>query len=198
LGWEGNGKIADNGEEEMKPKNLILLVTSYSLLVTIIGCGYTTRSLVLSKFKTVHVEPFANKIDITSETDTANKYKIYKPMLETDLTNAVVNKFLIDGNLRPTAKESADLVLKGELLEFRRDPLRYTDADEVEEYRLNLIVNISVWDNRENKLIWQEQGFTGDTTYFTTGASAKSETTAINDAITDLARRIVEREVEQW
>jgi hypothetical protein len=197
LGWEGNGKIADNGEEEMK-KSILLVAGYWSLVTLIAGCGYTTRSLVLSKFKTIHVEPFANKIDITSETDTANKYKIYKPMLETDLTNAVVNKFLVDGNLRPTAKESADLVLKGELLEFRRDPLRYTDADEVEEYRLNLIVNISVWDNRENKLIWQEQGFTGDTTYFTTGASAKSETTAINDAITDLARRIVEREVEQW
>jgi hypothetical protein len=197
LGWEGNGKIADNGEEEMK-KSILLVAGYWSLVTLIAGCGYTTRSMVSSKFKTVHVEPFANKIDITSETDTANKYKIYKPMLETDLTNAVVNKFLVDGNLRPTAKESADLVLKGELLEFRRDPLRYTDADEVEEYRLNLIVNISVWDNRENKLIWQEQGFTGDTTYFTTGASAKSETTAINDAITDLARRIVEREVEQW
>ena len=83
-------------------------------------------------------------------------------------------------------------------MEFRQDPLRYTDNDEVEEYRINLVVNISLWDKKENKLIWGENNFTGDTTYFTRGSLAKSEDTAINDAIKDLSRRIVERTVEQW
>ena len=180
-------------------RKAILLVTGYSLLVTgLIGCGYTTRSMISDRFRTIYVEPFLNKVDITQETDTAYKYKIYKPMLETDITKSVIDKFLFDGNLRPQDSESADLVLKGELVEFRRDPLRYTDSDEVEEYRINLIVNISLWDNRENKLVWEEKNFTGDTTYFTRGTSAKSEDTAISDAISDLARRIVERTVEQW
>jgi hypothetical protein len=156
--------------------------------------------MISDKFRTIYVVPFVNKIDITKETDAAHKYKIYKPMLETEITNAVINKFLFDGNLRPAQKESADLILKGELVEFRRDPLRYTDSDEVEEYRLNLVVNISLWNNKENKLIWEETGFTGDTTYFalTTNPQYKSDDRAINDAISDLARRIVERAVEQW
>jgi hypothetical protein len=59
-------------------------------------------------------------------------------------------------------------------------------------------VNIGLWDNRENKLIWEENSFVGDTTYFTRGNLAKSEDLAISDAIKDLARRIVERAVEQW
>jgi hypothetical protein len=145
------------------------------------------------------VTPFANKIDITKETDTATKYKIYRPLLETDITQAVTNRFLLDGNLKPTKKETADLVLKGELIEFRRDALRYTqDTEEVEEYRISLITNISLWDNRENKLIWEENSFIGDTTYFKTGPLVKSADTAATDAISDLARRIVERVVEQW
>jgi len=154
--------------------------------------------MISDKYRTIYVTPFINKIDITKETDSAYKYKIYKPLLETDITRTVIDKFLFDGNLRPRDSGSADLVLKGELVEFRRDPLRYTDSDEVEEYRLNMVVNISLWDNGENKLLWEEKSFTGDTTYFTRGTSAKSEDTAINDAITDLARRIVERTVEQW
>lgn len=162
------------------------------------GCGYTTRSMISDKFKTIYISPFVNKIDITRETDAADKYRIYRPMLETDITRAVTDRFLFDGNLRPTEKASADLFLKGELVEFRRDPLRYTDSDEVEEYRLNLVINISLWDNRENKIVWEENNFTGDTTYFTMGATAKSEDVAIVDAINDLARRIVERTVEQW
>jgi len=162
------------------------------------GCGYTTRSMISTEFRTIYVRPFVNKIDITTETDTASKYKIYKPLLETDITKSVINKFLFDGNLRLVKTESADLVLKGELVGFHRDPLRYTESDEVEEYRLNLVVNISLWNNKKNKIIWEENNFTGNATYFTTGQAAKSEETAINDAINDLARRIVEHTVEQW
>jgi len=168
------------------------------LIFMLAGCGYTTRSMITDKFKTIYIAPFVNKVDITSDSDVANKYKIYRPMVETDITRSVTERFLLDGNLKPGHQQNADLTLKGEVIEFRKDPLRYTDNDDVEEYRINLVVNISLWDNKENKLVWQEQGFTGDTTYFTTGSSAKSEATALNDALTDLARRIVERAVEQW
>jgi hypothetical protein len=154
--------------------------------------------MIADKFQTIYIVPFVNKIDITSDADVANKYKIYRPMIETDITRSITERFLFDGNLRPAHKENADLILKGEVVEFRKDPLRYTDDDVVEEYRINLVVNISLWNNKENKLIWAEKNFTGDTTYFTTGSSAKSEGTALNDALKDLARRIVERAVEQW
>ena len=204
MGSNGLRKTADIGEGEMKRMSLqksILLVTSYSLLVTIIGCGYTTRSMISSKFHTIYITPFVNKVDITRETDAAYKYRIYRPMLETDITKKDTNKYLFDGNLRPVKTESADLILKGELVEFRRDPLRYTDNDEVEEYRINIVVNISLWDKKEDKLVWQENNFTGDFTYFTsftTSGTPKSEDVAVNDALDDLARRIVERTVEQW
>lgn len=206
MGSKGNGKIADDGEEEMtkrslQKKNILLGIACYLLLVALGGCGYTARSMISNKFKTIYIVPFVNKIDITKEAYTASKYKLYKPTLETDITKSVTNRFLFDGNLRPVKEGSADLILRGELIEFRRDPLRYTDNDEVEEYRINLVVNISLWDKKEDKLVWEENGFTGDSTYFTsftTAGVAKSDDAAVNDAITDLARRIVERTVEQW
>ena len=92
----------------------------------------------------------------------------------------------------------ADLILKGEVVEFRKDPLRYDDSDNVSEYRINLVVNISLWDRQESKLLWQENNFTGDTTYFASGAQAQSEDAAVVNALNDLSRRIVERTVEQW
>lgn len=162
------------------------------------GCGYSSRSMISSKYRTIYVTPFINRVDITNDADAGYKYKIYKPLLETDITSAVNNKFLFDGNLKPVQKELADVTLKGELIEFRRDPVRYTEGDDVAEYRINLVVNITLWDNKEDKLIWQENGFTGEASYFTTGPTAKSETVAVNDAITDLSRRIVERAVEEW
>ncbi len=180
----------------------LLLAVSCLLLVNFTGCGYTTRSAIANKYKTIYVVPFVNKIDITKETDTGNKYKIYRPLLETDISKAINNKFLFDGNLKPIKKETADLVLKGELAAFTRDALRYSDDNDVEEYRLNIIVNLSLWSNKEDKMLWEESNFTGDTTYFTSFypivTERKEEGVAVNDAINDLARRVVERTIEEW
>ena len=201
MGSQGRGAFRVDGEEKMisSQKAIVRLVGVLMLGVMMAGCGYTTRSMISGKYRTIYVKPIGNKIDITNESDAENKYRLYRPHLETDITNAVVKKYLFDGNLKPVSSDSAHLSLKGELLAFRRDPLRYDDNDEVEEYRVVIQVNLTLWDNREDKLVWEENGFTGDTSYFTPGhLNSKSEATAINDAVTDLARRIVERTVEEW
>ncbi len=170
-----------------------------ALLIWVLGgCGYTARSLVTQKFRTIYIPQFVNKIDISREGESESKYKLYRPMLEIDITNSLITRFLLDGNLKPVKSKDADLILKGELVSFDRDALRYTSDDVVEEYRINLIVNISLMDAQENKLLWEEKNFAGTTTYFTQGVNAKTETVAVNDAITDLSRRIVERAVEEW
>lgn len=177
-------------------------ITQLILLACVLsGCGYTTRSMIGSKYHTIYVGPFLNKVDITTETYTENKYRIYRPLLETDVTKAVIDRYLWDGNLRPVKEDLADVALRGELVEFRRDPLRYTESNEVEEYRISIVVNISLWDTKEKKAVWEENGFTGETTYFTSfsaNSTKKSEDLAVRDALTDLGRRIVERTVEQW
>ena len=165
------------------------------MLVLSCGCGYTTRSLIADKYKTIYVVPFDNKIDLTRQGNVGNKYKLYRPGLETEVTKSVTNKFLFDGNLKPAAAGNADVALKGELVEFRKDPLRYNNSDVVEEYRVNVVVNIGFWDQKTSTLLWEEKNFTGDTSYV---PSAKTEQQAIQDAISDLSRRIVARVVDQW
>lgn len=175
---------------------IVLQLLASSLQLT--GCGYTSRSFLTDKYKTLHVAPFLNRIDITNELDTANKYRIYKPQLESQITKLLIDRFIQDGTLKLEEAGSADLILDGELLEFRREPLRYDRNDEVIEYRLALVVNIQLKDRKDDKVILSESGFTGETTYFTSGNLAKSEDVAVNDAVKDLARRIVERVIEQW
>ncbi|MBI3021287.1 MAG: hypothetical protein HYY59_04740, partial [Candidatus Omnitrophica bacterium] len=46
--------------------------------------------------------------------------------------------------------------------------------------------------------LWEEEGLTGDTTYFALGSNTETEAAALDRALTDLARRIVERTVENW
>lgn len=179
-------------------KRIIILSSVFCLLSTVSGCGYTTRSAIRSSIKTVYVEPFKNEINYSSEFSEARNVKTYFPLLESKITRTIIDRYLLDGNVKIVKRETADTVLKGALIDYVRDPLKYDDNNNVEEYRVNLVVRMSLWNEKENKLIWEEPRFVGQSTYFTTGTLAKSESAAIDDALTDLARRIVERTVEQW
>ncbi|MCX5657068.1 MAG: LptE family protein [Candidatus Omnitrophica bacterium] len=158
------------------------------------GCGYTTRSAISKEYKTLVVKNFVNKVEIQTATP---EYKTYYPGLETKITNAVVSRFIYDGNLHIAKEEDADLILEGELLDYMKQALRYTESDNVEEYRISVVVNIALKD-KEGNVIWQRSNFTGDTTYRLSGPLAKTEATALEDAVSDLARRIVNLTVESW
>jgi CYTH domain-containing protein len=181
-------------------KRIKLLAICYLLFANFAGCGYTTRSLITKDYQTIYVRPFVNKIDITRETSVARKYEIYYPLLEKDITRQVIGQFMFDGNLRIAKEEDADLILEGELVNYRRDALRYTGQDnkEVEEYRISIVVNLKLYDTRKEAALWEVKNLIGDTTYFTQGSLEKSESTAINEAVDDLARRVVDRVVEVW
>ena len=158
------------------------------------GCGYSTRTVDLKGAKNIFIEPFKNKINYGTE-QTRN---VYLPLLEVKITNAIADRFLFDGNLKIAKKETADLILQGELIGYQRDALRYTENNDVQEYRITITISMVLWDNVKQKPVWSEPNFSGDTTYFTTGSLAKSESAALQDALTDLARRVVERTIEDW
>ena len=192
----------------------------YGLLSMVIfsGCGYTTKSTLPSSIKTIHIETFKNNIDFAAE----GRRNLYLPLLEIKVRNAVINRFLFDGNLKIAEADKADLVLKGQLLSYDRSALRYTDDGDVQEYRVHITVSLEMHNaNAQTDEVssspqsevppegslsaamgestgWTETGFVGEATYFVTGASARSEEAAVEDALTDLARRIVERTVEDW
>ena len=173
-----------------------VLVTGSLSLGT--GCGYTARPGLLPQLKSIYVKPFANKIDLTQFTLGDRQFPVYRHRMEIDLTNAVINRFQFTGLLRPANPDHANSRLEGELVQFRQDPLRYDASQQVEEWRLNLVVNLRFFDQATNTLPWEELNFTGDTTYFALGPNTESESAALDRAMTDLARRIIERTVENW
>ena len=114
----------------------------------VVGCGYTTRPGLAPNLKTVYIQPFVNKIDVTRLTSGNERFPIYRHQMEVDISRAVVN-------------------------------LRFINQT-------------------TGEVLWEEPSFIGDTTYFAVGPNAESESRALDRAITDLARRIVERAVESW
>ena len=168
------------------------------LIVAVAGCGYTTSSLLPAGLDSVYVENFTNKIDPTKEISDRRVSYTYRPGLETDITRAVIDGFIYDRHLELENENNAALTLKGELKDFRQYPLSYDKGDNVEEFRIEIIVDIELYDNKTGKKMWQENGFTGQSSYDVSGPNAKTESDAVKSAVKDLAQRIVERTVEAW
>ena len=176
---------------KIKLKNTIFLLTiSYLLLaISLLGCGYTTGSLLPSDIKTISVPMFKNVISSSSLA-----YQ-YHPGIEGDITRETVDRFIFDGRLQVIDTEEADLILIGEVIDYIKDPLRYgPDEKDVIEYRLTLAMHLICRDTAKDAVLWEEKGLTGDTTYFV----VSGEEPALRAAIRDLAKNIVARTVEGW
>jgi Lipopolysaccharide-assembly len=174
---------------------LVLLIF---LSIVSSGCGYTAGSLLPSGLKTIYVDNFKNTIDVGKETTEGSKYALYRPGIENDVTNAIVNRFTFDGNLKIVPKEKADVILQGKLTDYRKEALRYDNADNVEEYRVKITVEMKLVKTSDDKVLWSENAFTGESTYNTTGSFVTTEEAARDKALEDLARRVVERTIEGW
>ena len=186
-----------------RPPSTVIKLLLYWSLVTghwslVAGCGYTTRPGLAGNLRTVYIKPLTNTIDLTQLTNDYDRFPLYRHGLEANVTTEIINRFQFTGLLRPASPEKADSRLEGELVEFRRDALRYNASQQVEEWRLNVVVNVRFYDQHTQTLLWEESRLTGDTTYFAIGANTESESTALDRAMQDLARRVVERTVENW
>jgi len=168
------------------------------LMTACAGCGYTTGSLLPDDIKTIYVDNFKNRIDVGNEITGSSRYTLYRPGVESDVSTEISDQFVFDGNLKLTRKDAADLILSGELLAYRKEPLRYDSSDDVEEYRVSVVISMVLTNTWKDEIFWEESSFTGESTYKVAGRLAKSEDMARQEAIEDLARRVVERVVEGW
>lgn len=179
----------------------VFLFSIIYFLLSIIGCGYTYRTTYNLPYKTIFVDTFGNKVDIVSEnaTSLSQRFRTYHPLMERDLRTAVINRLMFDGGLRLASKEDAELILKGDLIDYQRDALRYeNNQEDVSEYRISIIMRLTLLKRGEEEPLWDEPNFVGDATYFTSGAQAKTEKDALDIAISDLSRRVIERIAENW
>ncbi|MBL7068541.1 MAG: LptE family protein [Candidatus Omnitrophica bacterium] len=174
--------------------NLTVLLS----VLFIAGCGYTTGSLLPSHLKTIYVEDFKNKIDVSTEPSDKEGYRIYRAGLENEVTSKIIDLFIQDGHLQIVDDYQANLVLTGELLDYYKQPLRYDKFDNVEEYRIIVTVSMVLRDIVKDRIMWKEDEFIGYDTFRLTGGFASSEDEARAGAIKDLAEKVVEKVVEGW
>lgn len=167
----------------------------FSLLLVVLSffsaCGYTQKAALPAGIKSIHVDTFKNKMSLS-------RLYAYEPGLEIKISKAVIRRMNIDGNLKVVSRRKADAILEGDLVALDQEGLRFTGLEGVEEYRLYVVTALRLKNAKTGDIIWEEPNFSGDSTYFVTGARAISRNAAAEQAIERLARNIADRIVEDW
>lgn len=162
------------------------------------GCGYTTKVNLPENIKIIHISPVKNAIDLSSEISEKTRLRVYRPGLEVDLTNAIINRFIFDGHLKVGGPDTSNAILETKLTDYRRDSLRYSSSDDIQEYRITIVLDAVLYSFPDHKVIWHEASLIGDTTFFLSGGRAVTEDEAAAKAVEDVAARVIERTLEAW
>lgn len=120
----------------------------------------------------------------------------YEPLLETVITNKIIQEFIADGRLRVVDSGKADAVLKGRIIAFGLVPLSFDRSNNVLEYRVVIHCEVVFEDVKNNKIIWKEPALSQSADYKVSGdisATRAAKERAIDEASKRLASDLVAR-----
>ena len=103
-----------------------------------------TGSLLPEGTKTIAVAAFINDTN--------------EPYVDVEVTKAVVDEFMADGRLRVMDPEAADLQLSGKVTKFEITALSYTRDSYVQQYKVQILVDVVLNDKRTKTILWKERG----------------------------------------
>ena len=162
-----------------------------SISACLMSCGYTSKTKLAYDIKSVYVETALNKISV-------EQMYSYQPGLEMDITNAVIQRFQVDGNLKVAPADQADAVLSMDLKAYEQEGVRFNPLENVSEYRLFIVLDLILKHRQTGEVIWREPNFSGNKEYFVTQIRSQGQRAATEKAIEDIAEKVVDRVTEDW
>ena len=168
-------------------------MSSHVRYVTALGCaltlgcaGYHLGPVSNPGYKSVAVPMFKNRT--------------LKPQLEAQVTNGVIKRLQADGTLRVESAENADIILAGEIVRYRRDPLRSVreETNKPREYRISIEARIEAHDRVSGNTVLKSTVVTGRAETFIGTDQQSAEYQLLPLIADDLAKRVVTLLVERW
>ena len=162
----------------------VLALAAAALLA---GCiQYRLGSMLPSDVRTVYMPTCVNE---TTE-----------PLLELDVTRAILSQIQMDGTLRIASEEKADTILDIKLTSFDLDPVGYVagDSSTVDQYRMLITASFVLRRQSDNSVVAESPAVVGWYDFDFTGDLTSSKAVALKPASEDLGRRIVSAIVQYW
>ena len=164
-----------------------LAVLAIAAAALLSGCvEYRLGSMLPNDVRTVYMPTCVNA---TSE-----------PLIEMDVTRAILAQIQMDGSLRIASEDTADTVLDVKLTGFDLDPVGYVSGDSstVDQYRMRITASFVLRRQSDNSVVAESPSVTGWYDFDFTGDLTSSKNVALRPAADDLGRRIVAAITQYW
>jgi len=159
---------------------------SFSLAFFLFGCGYHfvgSQSGLPPEVRSVAIPVFANRTIQTG--------------IESEVTRAVVEKFISSKRLSLREKNSADALLIGSVKSFVTSPITVTTGTQVAtEYRATMTLEIALKRLKDGKVLWKEGEISEWRNYRVESDLARTEINK-KEAIRQVSLLLAER-VHNW
>ncbi len=168
-------------------KRTILSLAALLALLAAAGCvQYRLGSMLPADIHTVYMPTCVNQ---TTE-----------PLIEQDVTRAILSQIQMDGSLRVVPEENADTILEVTLTKFWLDPVAYDskDSSTANQYRMSIRASFVLHRRSDNSVIAESPAVTGWYDFDFAGDMTSSKSVALEPAAEDLGRRIVNLIVQYW
>ena len=171
----------------------IALSTVYCLLSTVLcvlsACGiYSMSSSSYAHIKTVAVPLFEISDDQSVE------YGVIE-----QLTDVVIDGLVDDGSLRVVDEDRADSIIRGVVLRIKDEPFTYSAKEEAQSFRIRIFAQISYFDEKKDKVLWEEEVLEGWGTYSAESGDSEDEREEGKLAAMEmLAKDIIDRTASGW
>ena len=149
--------------------------------VTIPGLGNDRREQV--DIRTLYIPTFRNR---------TGEYG-----LEDYLSNRVIQQFISDGRLNVKGPD-AQLVLRGQIYRYVREPIVYNDQDEVLKYSVGVWVECALYENGIDTPLWRDNDLYAKSTYSDRVAPVETESEVQRRLADDVAVLVANRVLEGW
>ncbi|MCD4848298.1 MAG: hypothetical protein K8R76_08915 [Candidatus Aegiribacteria sp.] len=157
-----------------------LIIPVILLLILGAACSYGFRGSLPEHIQSVKITPIRSRV---------TQYG-----LEQDITSRVIEMMVRDGRLA-VVLDGQDSEIEGTVAAYSRTPYSYTSSEEVEEYKLEIRVEITFIDLlRETDIISNES----ITTWLVYNPDTETETDARNRLLEEAAKDIVRRCLSGW
>lgn len=172
----------------MRHLRFLFILPCWMLLLMQSGCtgGYRLGTQLPKDISSVYVPTVRNATD--------------EPLLENEVTRAVLAQIQRDGSLQITTEETADAVLYVTISNYSIDALAFDNNNRARpnEYRLLLGARIEMVQRNNGKVLARSSALQGRNDFPLTGDLTSAKQNGLPGASEDLARYIVAAITEAW
>lgn len=167
-------------------KRTMSILAAATISAILSGCAnYQLGTTLPPHLRSVSVDTFKNLSE--------------EPQIETTITSATLSEFQRDGQLKVRDADEADILLTGEILNYRLDPVRAdrNNPKKTKEYKAIVSMRIHAFERATGKKV-TEQNVTGSKTFEATGDLMTARRNVLPEVARELGRKVVDAVISAW